>query len=74
MAAHGAPWVRGLVSEATEGVQCNQQRDAGINPTCANYEMNAIECLEAYGYYRGERYCRDYMEDWDECLAGYKQV
>lgn len=68
------PWIRGIFTEIAEGLQCNQTRDAGISPVCANYEMNALECLEAYGYFRGDRYCRDYIEDWDECLKGDKQV
>lgn len=59
----------------TQGHYHNMQiRDKGFMSRCADYELNAAECLEAYGYYRAERYCKDYLDDLEECGWARKQV
>lgn len=68
------PWLRSPLTEMTGHWQSNQYREFGRRHRCANLELNAMECLEAYGYYRGERYCRDFIQDWDECNTMYKAV
>ena len=68
------PYIRSFWTDSTPGIQSAQTRDEGNHPVCAFYEINAVECYEAYGFYRGERYCRDFQQDWDECITGWKQV
>ena len=68
------PLVRSLWSEWTGHNTSNQARDSGMRHRCADYELDAIECLEAYGFWRGERYCKLLLEDWHECTHPYKSV
>lgn len=41
---------------------------------CSDFQMNSIECVEAYGAVRGRRVCRKYLEDFAECMYNNKQV
>ncbi|XP_012261022.2 NADH dehydrogenase [ubiquinone] iron-sulfur protein 5 [Athalia rosae] len=36
---------------------------------CADFEMNFVECMEAYGIPRGYRKCSDLFEDLHECAT-----
>ncbi|XP_076638283.1 NADH dehydrogenase (ubiquinone) 15 kDa subunit [Colletes latitarsis] len=47
----------------------NSQR----NPTCKNFEYRYADCIEAYGYYKGQDKCQFLMEDLAECLYMTKQ-
>lgn len=40
---------------------------------CGNFEMNYIDCLEAYGGERGKTKCKDLLEDLRECCTREKQ-
>jgi len=40
---------------------------------CADFEMRAMECLEAYGVQKGRSRCTDYMDDLRECMFRTKQ-
>lgn len=40
---------------------------------CADLEMKAIDCLEAYGLYRGVNKCKDIIDDYKECALRGKQ-
>lgn len=37
--------------------------------SCANYELNVSECVEAYGSYKGGQMCQKFYEDLQECRA-----
>lgn len=41
---------------------------------CAEMEMKAINCLEAYGNVRAKEKCLDLLEDYKECFLMKKQV
>lgn len=41
---------------------------------CAPFEMNMIDCLEAYGMDMGAKKCRDLIEDFQECAGRRKQM
>lgn len=41
---------------------------------CAEFEMNMMDCLEAYGMNRGQTKCKDLMEDFQECVGMRKQM
>ncbi|KAI1290283.1 hypothetical protein HDE_08379 [Halotydeus destructor] len=67
------PFIRSSFTEATGQYTQSQYRYKGNVSKCADLELNAWECMEAYGHYRGERYCHDYMEDLEECFSSRKQ-
>ena len=41
---------------------------------CADIEMKAVECMEAYGMDRGLQKCTDLLADFRECLNRDKQI
>ena len=41
---------------------------------CGELEMNALECLEAYGLRRGHKLCSNFVNDFRECVFGHIQV
>lgn len=41
---------------------------------CATFEMNMMECMEAYGYDKGKVKCADLIDDFNECHSMTKQV
>lgn len=41
---------------------------------CGDLEMDAIECLEAYGATRGKKICDKYILDYKECFYQFIQV
>ena len=41
---------------------------------CNDFEMRAVECLEAYGRQRSQVACRDYFDDYKECVFADKRV
>ncbi|KAI4495419.1 hypothetical protein M0802_008633 [Mischocyttarus mexicanus] len=51
-----------------------QSFNAQMSPECANFELRAIECYEAYGFHGGTRnkLCQDYIDDLKECLYKVK--
>jgi NADH dehydrogenase (ubiquinone) Fe-S protein 5 len=40
---------------------------------CGPFELDMMECLEAYGQDRGKIKCRDLIEDFHECLTMTKR-
>ncbi|KAJ6647622.1 NADH dehydrogenase [ubiquinone] iron-sulfur protein 5 [Pseudolycoriella hygida] len=44
------------------------------HPQCARFEMNMIDCLEAYGLHMGSKKCKDLIDDFQECASRNKQV
>lgn len=43
----------------------------GRKGTCGDFELNYVECLEAYGLVRGLETCLKYHEDLQECRSNY---
>jgi hypothetical protein len=41
---------------------------------CADFELRFKHCLEAYGKQQGQVKCKDYLDDFNECIHGTKQV
>lgn len=41
---------------------------------CGTFEMDMMECLEAYGYDKGLTKCKDLCDDFKECLYMKKQM
>ena len=68
------PVFRSALQERLAGTRTHQSTGGEYKTPCAAYEINALECLEAYGYWRGERACRRFYEDFNECVTATKQV
>lgn len=51
----------------------SQYRHGSYMAPCADFEMNHVECMEAYGYPRSEIACRMFQEDLLECMTSYKR-
>lgn len=41
---------------------------------CSKMELDAMECLEAYGLIRGTKKCNLLLEDYYECHSRAKQI
>lgn len=41
---------------------------------CAHYEIQYMDCMEAYGYHRGKEKCRLIFEDMYECAMKVKRL
>jgi hypothetical protein len=41
---------------------------------CAPFELNFLDCMEAYGHTKGEEKCSLYFQDFMECTQKWKQV
>lgn len=41
---------------------------------CGDLEMDALECLEAYGSRRGHKLCSNFVADYRECVRNFMQV
>lgn len=61
---------RGLPSEAnvTESAQVHLENGRWL--PCSMFELNAYECLEAYGLKTGMNLCVKFFEDLEECRTG----
>lgn len=40
---------------------------------CGTFEMDMMECMEAYGLDRGRLKCKDLIADFQECVSENKQ-
>ncbi|XP_017879575.1 uncharacterized protein LOC108624651 [Ceratina calcarata] len=40
---------------------------------CRDFELQLAECVEAYGFYRGQTKCEAMIHDLSECLKGEKR-
>jgi len=69
MSAHFAPTFRTPMTDLTGGIMTHQSFSK-----CADFEMRAMECLEAYGVQHGRSKCQDYMDDLRECMFQTKQL
>lgn len=41
---------------------------------CAEFEMDMMDCLEAYGMDKGAIKCKDLVSDFQECVGSKKQI
>jgi len=67
--AHLAPVFRTPITDLTSNMMTNQS-----SKKCADFEMRAMECLEAYGVTKGRDKCVDYLDDLRECMYMNKQL
>jgi len=65
------PFLRSPFTDLTGGMFNNQQNPESL---CAKFEMNLLDCIDAYGITKAKTRCADYAEDLKECLHKYKQV
>jgi NADH dehydrogenase (ubiquinone) Fe-S protein 5 len=63
------PFFRTPFTDFTGGLINAQHYDK-----CGQFELDVIECLEAYGQDRGKLKCRDLIEDFNECLTLTKRT
>ncbi|KAL1501990.1 hypothetical protein ABEB36_007206 [Hypothenemus hampei] len=40
---------------------------------CADLELKALDCLEAYGFSKGLQQCQQQLKDFEECIMKIKQ-
>lgn len=43
------------------------------HPHCADRELKVVDCMDAYGFYRGQDKCRALLEDMYECVTAAKR-
>lgn len=58
---------KGLGYEFTQLINGQGPFSQSRSMPCSHIEMNAVECLEAYGLIRGKERCHQYIEDLMEC-------
>ncbi|CAG9797531.1 unnamed protein product [Chironomus riparius] len=63
------PFFRSPFTDFTGGLINAQHYDK-----CGQFELDVVECLEAYGQDRGKLKCRDLIEDFNECLTMTKRT
>lgn len=59
--------VKGIGYEVGNMLTAQHVRSSGRRDYCADLELNAAECLEAFGVNKGYDKCVKYMEDLNEC-------
>lgn len=69
MATPIAPSFRTPMTDLVGGLTTHQ-----TGTRCADFEMRAMQCLEAYGVQKGRVRCVDYLDDLRECAFQAKQV
>lgn len=63
------PFFRSPFTDLTGSLVNAQQYDK-----CGAYEMQVMDCLEAYGTERGKTKCKNLIEDFGECVGMRKQM
>lgn len=69
MTTHFGPCFRTPLTDLTGGIMTHQSFIR-----CNDFEMRAVECLEAYGATKGKIRCQDYLDDLRECMFEIKQL
>lgn len=64
-----SPFLRSPLTDLTGCIINHQQYDR-----CGTFELNMMECLEAYGLDKGKLRCKDLIEDFQECASKNKQM
>lgn len=60
---------KGILYDAMSFAHGQVPNSTGRRVHCADFEMNYVECMEAYGLIRGTTKCLKYREDYDECKS-----
>ncbi|CAH1962061.1 unnamed protein product [Acanthoscelides obtectus] len=63
-----SPWLKSPLTDLTQAMVSHQWYGA-----CADMEMKALDCLEAYGLDRGLTRCETLIKDFQECAQKNKQ-
>ncbi|KAJ8925265.1 hypothetical protein NQ315_009093 [Exocentrus adspersus] len=63
-----SPWLKSPFTDLTGAIVSHQWYDE-----CADIELKALDCLEAYGLDRGIKKCDTLMKDFTECSLKIKQ-
>ncbi|XP_050296671.1 NADH dehydrogenase [ubiquinone] iron-sulfur protein 5 [Anthonomus grandis grandis] len=63
------PFLKSPLTDMSGALVCSQW-----GGKCADIEMRALECLEAYGVDRGLKKCDTLIKDFDECVYKRKQI
>lgn len=61
------PFFRSPFTDFTGGLINAQHYDK-----CGEFELDMMECVEAYGQDRGKLKCRDLIDDFHECMSKAK--
>jgi NADH dehydrogenase (ubiquinone) Fe-S protein 5 len=61
------PFFRSPFTDFTGGLINSQHYDK-----CGEFELDMLECMEAYGQDKGKVKCRDLIEDYYECFSQTK--
>ncbi|XP_055387541.1 NADH dehydrogenase [ubiquinone] iron-sulfur protein 5 [Condylostylus longicornis] len=64
-----SPFLKTPLTDLTGCVINHQHYDK-----CGEFEMNMMDCLEAYGLDRGKKKCADLIADFQECAGMRKQM
>lgn len=63
-----SPWLKSPFTDLSGALTSHQW-----GSECANLEMKALDCLEAYGLNKGHEKCTDLIDDFKECSLRFKQ-
>ncbi|CAH1163864.1 unnamed protein product [Phaedon cochleariae] len=63
-----SPWLKSPFTDLTGALVSHQWYGE-----CADMELRALDCLEAYGLDRGLKKCKPILEDFKECALKIKQ-
>lgn len=66
---HLTPYLRNPLTDLT-GCLVNHQQYG----RCGDFEIDMMECLEAYGLEKGRKKCADLIDDFNECHTQRKQL
>lgn len=64
-----SPYIRTGATDLFGQIVNHQQQSQ-----CASFELNMMECLEAYGLDKGRYKCTDMIDDFNECRDKTKQI
>lgn len=48
-------------------------KDPAKQQECGDFEQDSLECLEAYGSRRGKKLCKNFLDDYRECMFNFLQ-
>lgn len=66
---YASPLIKGPITDFVGNV-----RNLQFLKECAQYELQYVDCMEAYGYHRGKKQCRLLLEDMYECAMKIKRI
>lgn len=60
---------KGILYDTMSYLHLQSPTGDGRRATCSDFELNLVECLEAYGITKGYHQCHKYFEDYHECKS-----